>query len=638
LVNTKDFGHQVASQGTSEIVLPQLSPRSRVPKGVTLLNCETGEQVFLSAESFSLGQNIALAKSFVAEKADMSANKMEILWSGQILEGSRTFSSYGVKAGDVLSVSTSRRRHRMADGGGNRGFGPGAAAAAAVTTAALGGRHRSCGSAKNKPGTIFEWQQRKDYQRPPGSTRHAPVTLFLLDARSGRKQPLPDSVGLGMKVSVVKEIVSYLIGLPAVDMQLCWNGLVLHEGRSLAAYHIQSGQCLHAKRLPSYSDAPQRLQLTILSMESHGKLAIPPFFVEASPMDLVFRVKEKITAAVGIPVSEQRLVFVGRSLSNFSTLEQVGISSDVTLQLALPFEELPDRNLMERNAVLSEHSSSIVIDKARFFLTLHELWPTGRQYRCAVLPDAPISAIRERAAQEAGCLPSDLVLVHYGMKLRDGLNPNFYNLQVGDIIDVAKKPLPIKPPDERPPKGVSASPRKPRAGDLRKSADAISSHSSSSPTSDEAGGAADQQQQQQQQQQQHQRGGCSGIAVHWPPVPPPPRPDPSPEELEAGGWNRRPPMPVPSPKRHPRPFGGPLRKEQRREFSQAAREAAAKISKALVADAVTKASQNPSVIERTRLREMAQDYCTVLMFQVIDRHEAACRYVASLTAMLPDTP
>eukprot|EP00405_Crypthecodinium_cohnii_P047206 CAMPEP_0206576430 /NCGR_PEP_ID=MMETSP0325_2-20121206/30739_1 /ASSEMBLY_ACC=CAM_ASM_000347 /TAXON_ID=2866 /ORGANISM="Crypthecodinium cohnii, Strain Seligo" /LENGTH=623 /DNA_ID=CAMNT_0054081629 /DNA_START=193 /DNA_END=2060 /DNA_ORIENTATION=+ len=492
LVNTKDFGHQVASQGTSEIVLPQLSPRSRVPKGVTLLNCETGEQVFLSAESFSLGQNIALAKSFVAEKADMSANKMEILWSGQILEGSRTFSSYGVKAGDVLSVSTSRRRHRMADGGGNRGFGPGVPWGAGIEVAA---------QPKTNLAPSLSGNSGRTTRGRPAAPATPPVTLFLLDARSGRKQPLPDSVGLGMKVSVVKEIVSYLIGLPAVDMQLCWNGLVLHEGRSLAAYHIQSGQCLHAKRLPSYSDAPQRLQLTILSMESHGKLAIPPFFVEASPMDLVFRVKEKITAAVGIPVSEQRLVFVGRSLSNFSTLEQVGISSDVTLQLALPFEELPDRNLMERNAVLSEHSSSIVIDKARFFLTLHELWPTGRQYRCAVLPDAPISAIRERAAQEAGCLPSDLVLVHYGMKLRDGLNPNFYNLQVGDIIDVAKKPLPIKPPDERPPKGVSASPRKPRAGDLRKSADAISSHSSSSPTSDEAGGAADQQQQQQQQQQ-----------------------------------------------------------------------------------------------------------------------------------------
>eukprot|EP00445_Apocalathium_hangoei_P090356 CAMPEP_0204210224 /NCGR_PEP_ID=MMETSP0361-20130328/73769_1 /ASSEMBLY_ACC=CAM_ASM_000343 /TAXON_ID=268821 /ORGANISM="Scrippsiella Hangoei, Strain SHTV-5" /LENGTH=682 /DNA_ID=CAMNT_0051174317 /DNA_START=29 /DNA_END=2077 /DNA_ORIENTATION=- len=419
----------ISGRGRGVQRLPQLA-RPKLAVGFSVLNCETCQQAGFPSDTFPVSQSVAVVKQFIAREVGMPAAEMQLFWKGMPLEGSRTLTSYGVTAGDLLCASRS-----SADDGGlsslPRHRRPGAVAGEG--RAAVG----AAGSTMRNPSTFFDWKGRPEYGSSSMAKEKAPLQLFLLDAVTGSKIRVPPSIHLRQQVHLVKEVISSIVRIPPSHMQLSWSGQILKNSKTLVSYGIQSGQCLHVKRLQGNGDGPKTIQITVHCLDSCSRpTPIDDIQLTARCSDCVFQLKDRIEDMTGVLAGDQRLFLAGRTLSNCFTLSSCGIADNIILHLARPFATPMPSHLLERNSKLARGFGSMCIESTELTLIVREVWPQGRRFHIGVTPDVPLRGLKEKIAVLRGVPRESQMLIHIGRELQDDFTANYYNLEAGDHLEL----------------------------------------------------------------------------------------------------------------------------------------------------------------------------------------------------------
>ena len=141
---------------------------------------------------------------------------------------------------------------------------------------------------------------------------------FQIFVKASTSQMFTLNVNAFDTIEEVKEMIQEQ-GISIVQKALVYRGIQLENSRMLYEYDILSGSTIH---------------LLVKGMKIYVKtLTGKTITLNVDPFDSVRVLKQKISAKMGIPVKQQKLIFSGKQLTNFATLSDLGIQAESTLHL-----------------------------------------------------------------------------------------------------------------------------------------------------------------------------------------------------------------------------------------------------------------------------------------------------------------
>eukprot|EP00747_Dinoflagellata_sp_TGD_P184812 gnl/TRDRNA2_/TRDRNA2_40802_c0_seq1.p1 gnl/TRDRNA2_/TRDRNA2_40802_c0~~gnl/TRDRNA2_/TRDRNA2_40802_c0_seq1.p1 ORF type:complete len:411 (-),score=52.70 gnl/TRDRNA2_/TRDRNA2_40802_c0_seq1:21-1253(-) len=307
-------------------------------------------------------------------------------------------------------------------------------------------RYRAIEQITYSPDKLFEWKLGSESRRLDPATQQKAKTaihLFVLDNISGVKIPLlahiTDTID-EVKVAIVSQTP---VTMPARHMKLSWHGKSLEGTRTVLSYGIEDGQCLHISRAngirePSGIALGQSINITVCILDDSPRPMLARLRVQARLVENVGDLKRRIEGLLGVPISEQRLIFNGSTVGNERTLLDIGVrDEDSNVQLVCPFSTLDQTaTVLERNQLLAKAGPSC-IERSEFPVVVREVWPWGSSRRVDCTHDGSIRSLKERLAHSTGISPDEQLLLYRGRVLQNDLTANYYNIEGGACIDLA---------------------------------------------------------------------------------------------------------------------------------------------------------------------------------------------------------
>ena len=166
-----------------------------------------------------------------------------------------------------------------------------------------------------------------DYNIQKESTLHlvlrlrGGVQIFVTD-NSGSNHTF--DVELDETVEELKEKLSFKLGIPVSEQRLSYNGKSLEDNMPLSDYEIQKDSTI---------TMGMRLRGGVQIFVTDNSGSNHTFDVELD--ETVEELKEKLSFKLGIPVSEQRLSYNGKSLEDNMPLSDYEIQKDSTITMGM---------------------------------------------------------------------------------------------------------------------------------------------------------------------------------------------------------------------------------------------------------------------------------------------------------------
>ena len=201
-------------------------------------------------------------------------------------------------------------------------------------------------------------------------------------------------------VSEVKEKILASEGTPVADQKLFLGSRELSDRAPLSDYNIRTGTTLNLQ-ITRRTTAPQKF---IYVRNLLGKTVA----VEIMPSDTVGDVKTRISNKEGIPVSQQRLIFRGQTLSNEELIKHCNIEQQSSLQLALEAPEVAEEKL----------------------ISVYVRTVTGKILTVEIPSTAKVIELKKKVQTLEGLLPGHQKLILAGVELANGATLDSYNLNM----------------------------------------------------------------------------------------------------------------------------------------------------------------------------------------------------------------
>ena len=372
---------------------------------------------------------IETLKAVLYNEVGITPTQQILVCAGKRLEDSQTLGGYNIKGGDIIMLAISTQ----------------------------------------KPQALSECGQGKIFIKPPHGR------LIAID------------VSATDTVAILKARIHQIHDIPMNQQQFIFSGTELRDDQPISSYRVHEGDMLHLRFLPvlithlpkPLSDCPNRRGQILVKTQTGGKLTLE---VEAS--ETVGDVKIKIYNLEEIPVQCQQLIFSGRQLENYVTLEEFENGSTLYL-ITTPQHTEPIFfvKLLHTGKLISlEYNPNYTIATVKTSIDEKEGIPSNQQdllfagnyldddktlydysiqngstvYLIQVTeallfvkipalnqtltfdhdPDATIGSIKSKICERTQIPLEDQVLVYKGTELEDKHTISYYSMSPGGTIDL----------------------------------------------------------------------------------------------------------------------------------------------------------------------------------------------------------